>query len=187
MEINDYSERIPANFLDRRFPDTPGIDSRYQLHNLTNYDKCCRELFENKNIDISQSDFKSHKSLLTPLYGELFVKSLENQTSGDTELKDDCYVNPVSDPKSVYFEGAKYNIDFIQYNGEYIDDYGVWKVPLSELNSVREPSMLDKICYRSLDDVEACSRMSKNELFKLIIDQAKQNTQSQTQDRSFHL
>lgn len=111
----------------------------------------------------------------------------KNQTSGDTELKDDCYVNPVSDPKSVYFEGAKYNTDFIQYNGEYIDDYGVWKVPLSELNSVREPSMLDKICYRSLDDVEACSRMSKNELFKLIIDQAKQNTQSQTQDRSFHL
>lgn len=76
---------------------------------------------------------------------------------------------------------------FIQYNSEYIDDYGVWKVPLSELNSVREHSMLDKICYRSLDDVEACSRMSKNELFKLIIDQAKLNTQSQTQDRSFHL
>lgn len=41
-----------------------------------------------------------------------FVKSLENQTSGDTELKDDCYVNPVSDPKFVYFEGAKYNTDF---------------------------------------------------------------------------
>lgn len=187
FNLNDYSQRIPANFLDRRFPDTPGIDSRYQLHNLTNYDKCCRELFENKNIDISQSDSQSHESLLTPLYGEEFVKSLENQTSGDSESIDESYVNPVSDPKSVYFEGAKYNTDFIQYNGEYIDDYGVWKVPLSELNSVREPSMLDKICYRSLDDVEACSRMSKNELFKLIIDQAKQNTQSQTQDCSFHL
>lgn len=33
---------------------------------------------------------------------------------------------------------------FIQYNSEYIDDYGVWKVLLSELNSVREHSMLDK-------------------------------------------
>ena len=186
FNLNNYSERIPANYLDRRFPDTPGIDSRYQLHNLTNYDKCCRELFENKNIDISQSDSKSHESLLTPLYGEEFVKSLENQPSGDTESINESY-DPVSDPKSVYFEGAKYNTDFIQYNGEYIDDYGVWKVSLSELNSVRDPSMLDKICYRSLDDVEACTRMSKNELFKLIIDQTKQNTQSQTQDRSFHL
>lgn len=112
----------------------------------------------------------------------------EQQIFSDKELSN--FIS-VPDPKSVYFEGAKYNTDFIKYNGSYVDDYGVWKVPLSELNSedpLRLDALLDKkVCYKSLDDVEGCKIMSKKELFKLIIDQAKKNTQSQTQDRSFHI
>ena len=105
----------------------------------------------------------------------------------ENNLEDCIYIEKTgtSNSPEIYISEKKDNK--LVRMGEYIDDYGVWKVSLSELNSVRDPSMLDKICYRSLDDVEACSRMSKNELFKLIIDQAKQNTQSQTQDCSFHL
>lgn len=85
---------------------------------------------------------------------------------------DNCPIDyrnlPNQDYNIVFVEAAKDDPELLKTSGKYIKFDRIWKVPKQDFNN-DNLELINKLCFKTFDDVLACTPMSKSELTKFIL------------------
>lgn len=85
---------------------------------------------------------------------------------------DNCPIDyrnlPNQDYNIVFVEAAIDDPELLKTSGKYIKFDRIWKVPKQDFNN-DNLELINKLCFKTFDDVLACTPMSKSELTKFIL------------------